>query len=227
MYKPNPAREATLEYTSGWTEIHDLHTGKLVNKVNESTISTAVLKVEVSQSNNSIIRLIANKETESWQPSFIYILEKINPDSNEQTTITNRSIPIIDFSVNGDATTVAILTQDGRLEILSIENGETVASFRGDFTFTKCAIVDDGRIVCAGDEQGNVNFFKVENHLPGHSYLIETNEKDFPQIASDWQFNKNNEISDKTEVVEQIPDLHNEMKEKKSESLFSKLFKKN
>ena len=227
LYKPNPAREATLEYTSGWTEIHDLYTGKLVQKINESTTSTAVIKIEVSQSNNSIIRLIAKKETESWNPSFLYTLEKFNPDLNEHITITNRSIPIIDFSVNGDATLTALLTQDGRLEILSMDNGDVVACFRGDFNFTKCAIVDDGRTVCTGDEQGNINFFKVENLFPVNNFSTKNNDNDFPLIASDWQFSMKNGLLEKPEVVEQLPDLHDEIKEKKPESLFSKLFKKN
>ena len=122
---------------------------------------------------------------------------------------------------------MALLTQDGRLEILSMDNGDVVACFRGDFNFTKCAIVDDGRTVCTGDEQGNINFFKVENLFPVNNFSTKNNDNDFPLIASDWQFSMKNGLLEKPEVVEQLPDLHDEIKEKKPESLFSKLFKKN
>jgi formylglycine-generating enzyme required for sulfatase activity/WD40 repeat protein len=163
IHKPNPALPGKLEGANSWMEIHDLKTGKFVKRLNISGYYPIVLKVEISKNGHSIYQLIARKESDTFSSTFSYTLEKIGSDLVTKQIIASRNVQIMDFSVSSDESFATLVTADGMLDFILLNTGEVTSHFRGDYTFTCCVALEDGTSFCAGDENGEVNFFRVEN----------------------------------------------------------------
>jgi formylglycine-generating enzyme required for sulfatase activity len=148
---------------SCWMEIHDLKTRKFVKRLRILGYYPNVLKVEISKNGRSTYQLIARKGLDILSPNVSYTLEKISSDFLTQQIIATRNIEITDFSISSDESFAILVTNDGMLDFISLHTGEVVSHFRGDYTFTCCSAFEEGTTFCAGDENGEVNFFRIEN----------------------------------------------------------------
>ena len=185
FHKPKNTFSGRLDDANGWMEIHDLKTRKLVNRQSRSGYYPIVIKTQISKNGRSFYQLNGRKELDAYPPIFSYAIEKTSSELITKQIITSRDIS--DFSVSSDDSYATLVKSDGSLDFVSIETGETICHFRGDYIFTCCTTLDDGTTLCAGDENGDVNFFRVENVLKksnsemGEASEIRTQFANIPQ----------------------------------------------
>jgi hypothetical protein len=226
VYKPYPGHAGTLESTDKWLELHDLRTGKFIKKIVLPDPRPVVLKAKISNIDGQVYLLTARTEYEYGPADFKYYLEKLDIEKESSQVLVSRDSAIKDFSLFDDEACAVLVESDGELEAISLADGRVVSHFKGDFIFSSCITVQAGRIFCAGDDQGFLNFFSLENDAPAGTSPSSPPEMS-TGIADNWQFTRIENAApgpEATRPAEEIPAVPGRPKEKGG--FFSNLFKK-
>jgi len=164
IHKPYKGHPGTLEHVESRIEIHDVVTRKFIKRLElKNHHQPVILKQIVSKISQELYLLLADTDSSNFNSEFSYSITAVSKDLALNKDISIRKVRILDFDISEGGEFLCLVTADGYLEFISGASGELFARFRGDYVFTHCAMLENGRTICVGDEHGYVNFLQVEN----------------------------------------------------------------